>query len=50
LSGESEIKEGKEVDLLELLDDIIAKGRLPPSARDEIRCNKIWPNSNGDLT
>jgi hypothetical protein len=37
LSREIEIADWKEMELLGLLNEIIAKGGLPPSARDDLR-------------
>jgi hypothetical protein len=45
LSVESEIAKRKEVELLGLLNEIIAKGGLPPSVRDELRYKKTVQNS-----
>lgn len=44
MSRESEVAERKEVELLGLLNEIIAKGGLPPSVRDKLRYKKTMKN------
>jgi hypothetical protein len=48
MSRENEMAERKDRELFKLLDEIIAKGGLPPSARDKLRCRKILLDNKGD--
>jgi hypothetical protein len=45
MSRESEMAERKEMELFGLLNEIIAKGGLPPSARNKLRNKRAVKNS-----
>jgi hypothetical protein len=45
MSRENEMAEKKDLELFGLLNEIIAKGGLPPSARDKVGYNNNLRNS-----
>jgi hypothetical protein len=48
MSRENGMAERNDTDLFGLLNEIIAKGGLPPSARDKLRYRKILEANKGD--